>query len=83
VDPRAIVRLEGLGQLKNPMTSSGIEKCVLTEGWRTLHDQDLHNVDSSPNIMRIVKSRRMRWAGYEERIQGFGGKPEEGDHLKS
>jgi hypothetical protein len=31
--------------------------------WRKLHDE-LHNLYSSPNIVRIIKSRRMRWAGH-------------------
>jgi hypothetical protein len=34
--------------------------------WRKLHNDDLlHNLYSSPNIFRLIKSRRMRWAGHE------------------
>jgi hypothetical protein len=33
-------------------------------GWRTLHIEELHNLYSSPSIIRIIKSRRMRWAGH-------------------
>jgi hypothetical protein len=32
--------------------------------WRKLHNDELHNLYSSPNIVRVMKSRRMRWAGY-------------------
>jgi hypothetical protein len=32
-------------------------------GWRKLHNEKLYNLYSSPNIIRIIKSRRMRWAG--------------------
>jgi hypothetical protein len=32
-------------------------------GWRKLHNEDLHNLYYSPNIIIIIKSRRMRWAG--------------------
>jgi hypothetical protein len=31
---------------------------------RKLHNEELHNLYSSPNIIRIYKSRRMRWAGH-------------------
>jgi hypothetical protein len=31
--------------------------------WRKLHSGELHNLYSSPNIIRQIKSRRMRWAG--------------------
>jgi hypothetical protein len=34
----------------------------VTGGWRKLHNEELHNLYSSPSIIRIVKSRRMRWA---------------------
>jgi hypothetical protein len=30
-------------------------------GWRKLHNEELHNLYSSPSIIRIIKSRRMRW----------------------
>jgi hypothetical protein len=30
--------------------------------WRKLHSEELHNLYSSPNIIRTIKSRRMRWA---------------------
>jgi hypothetical protein len=33
--------------------------------WRKLHNEELHNLYSSPSIIRIIKSRRMRWAGHE------------------
>jgi hypothetical protein len=36
--------------------------------WRKLHNDDLHNLYSSPNIVRVIKSRSMRWAGYVARM---------------
>jgi hypothetical protein len=36
----------------------------VTGGWRKLHNEELHNLFSSPSIIRIIKSRRMRWAGH-------------------
>jgi hypothetical protein len=32
--------------------------------WRKLHNEELHNLYSSPSIIRIIKARRMRWAGH-------------------
>jgi hypothetical protein len=36
----------------------------VTGGWRKLHNEELHNFYSSPSIIRMIKSRRMRCAGY-------------------
>jgi len=35
---------------------------------RTLHNEELNDLYSSPNIVRVIKSRRMRWAGYVARM---------------
>jgi hypothetical protein len=40
------------------------------ESWRKLHNDELHSLYSSPDIVRVIKSRRMRWAGHVERIGG-------------
>jgi hypothetical protein len=37
-------------------------------GWRKLHNEELHNLYSLPSIIRIIKSRRMRWAGHVARM---------------
>jgi hypothetical protein len=37
--------------------------------WRKLHNGELHNLCSSPDIIRQIKSRRMRWAGHVERMR--------------
>jgi hypothetical protein len=57
--------------------------------WRKLHSGELHNLYSSPDIIRQIKSRRMRWAGHMERV-GEGEKctrfwsesPKGRDHLE-
>jgi hypothetical protein len=36
--------------------------------WRKLHNGELHDLYSSPSIIRIIKSRRMKWAGHVARI---------------
>jgi hypothetical protein len=38
------------------------------EGWSKLHNEELHDLYFSPNIIRIIKSRRMLWAGHLARI---------------
>jgi hypothetical protein len=45
----------------------GPKRVEVTGGWRKLHNEELHNV-SSPSIIRMIKSRRMRWAGYVARM---------------
>jgi hypothetical protein len=40
----------------------------VTGDWRKLHNEELNNLYSSPNIVRLIKSRRMRWAGYVSRM---------------
>jgi hypothetical protein len=39
----------------------GAKKDEVTGGWRKLHNEELHNLYCSPSIIRIIKSRRMRW----------------------
>jgi hypothetical protein len=36
--------------------------------WRKLHNDELHSLYSSPNIVRVIKSRRMRWDGHVARM---------------
>ena len=55
----------------------------VTAEWRKLHNEELNDLYSSPNIVRVIKSRRMRWAGHVARMEeGRGvhkvlvGKPE-------
>jgi hypothetical protein len=43
---------------------SGPRRDEVTGGWMKSHYEELHILYSSPNIIRQIKSRRMRWAGY-------------------
>jgi hypothetical protein len=40
----------------------------VTGEWRKLHNEELHNLYSSPSIIRIIRSRRMRWEGHVARM---------------
>jgi hypothetical protein len=46
----------------------GPKRDDVTGEWRKLHNEELHNLYSSPDIIRQVKSRRMRWAGHVARM---------------
>ena len=37
--------------------------------WRRLHNEELHSLYRSPNIVRVIKSRRLRWAGIVARME--------------
>jgi hypothetical protein len=37
--------------------------------WRKLHNDELHSLYSSTNIVRVIKSKRMRWAGHVVRME--------------
>jgi hypothetical protein len=46
----------------------GPRRDEVMEDWKKLHNEELHNLYSSPNIIRMVKSMRMRWAGHVARM---------------
>ena len=46
----------------------GPQRDEVTGKWRKLHNEELNNLYSSPNIVRVIKSRRMRWAGHVARM---------------
>ena len=46
----------------------GPKRDEVTGEWRTLHNEELKGLYSSPNIVRVIKSRRMRWAGHAARM---------------
>jgi hypothetical protein len=54
----------------------GPKRDGVTSEWRKLHNAELNDLYSSPNIVRVIKSRRMKWAGHvahEERMGVFDG----------
>ena len=46
----------------------GPKRDEVTGEWRKLHNEELNDLYSLPNIVRLVKSRRMRWAGHVARM---------------
>ena len=47
----------------------GPRRDEVTGEWRRLHNEKLNDLHSSPNIIRVIKSRRMRWAGHVARME--------------
>jgi len=47
----------------------GLKRDEVTREWRKLHNEELSNLYSTPNIVRVIKSRRMIWAGH---VAGMG-----------
>jgi hypothetical protein len=61
----------------------------VTGEWRRLHNKELYALYSSPNIIRVIRLRRLRWAGHVARMgesrgayRALVGKPEGGNHLE-
>jgi hypothetical protein len=46
----------------------GRKRDEVTGGWRKLHNEELHGLYSSPSIVRVIRARRMRWAGHVARM---------------
>jgi hypothetical protein len=46
----------------------GPKRDEMIGGWRKLHNEELHNLYSSPSIIRMIKSRRIRWVGHVARM---------------
>ena len=46
----------------------GPRRDEVTGEWRRWHNEELNDLYSSPNIIRVIKSRRMRWAGHVARM---------------
>jgi hypothetical protein len=49
----------------------GSDRDDVMGSWRKLHKEELHDLCSAPSIIRIIKSRRLRWVGY---VEGMGEK---------
>jgi hypothetical protein len=64
----------------------GPKRDEMVGGYRKLHNKEHHNLYSSPSIIRMIESRKIRWAwhveymGEEEQMYNSGGKTDEGEH---
>jgi hypothetical protein len=61
----------------------------VTGDWRRLHNEELHNLYAAPDVIKVVKSRRVRWAGAcsthgkdEKFVHNSGLTPKGRDHLE-
>jgi hypothetical protein len=50
----------------------GRKRDEVTGGWRKLHNEELHNFYYTPSIIRMIKTRRMRWAWHVARMRRRG-----------
>ncbi|KAJ4450518.1 hypothetical protein ANN_01945 [Periplaneta americana] len=73
--PRSTVNTFGIHDMIPKIITSSIKGKILwakrdevTEEWRKLHNTELHALYSSPDIIRNIKSRRLRWAGHVARM---------------
>jgi hypothetical protein len=57
-----------LASLLAHLVSNGPKRDGVTGAWRKLHNEELHNLYSSPSIIIVIKSRRMRWVGHVARM---------------
>jgi hypothetical protein len=64
----------------------GPKRDEVTGEWRRLHNKEVYALYSSPNIIRVIKSRRLRWAGHVARMgrvdKDLVGKPERSRQLR-
>ena len=51
----------------------GLKRDEVTREWRKLHNEELNDLYSSPNVVRVIKSRRMRWEGLVARMGEWRG----------
>jgi hypothetical protein len=51
-----------------PRRIFGPKRDEATGKWRRLHNEELNDLYSSPNVIRVIKERRMRWAGHVARM---------------
>ena len=49
----------------------GAKRAEIIGEWRKLHNAELHALYSSPNVIRNLKSRRLRWSGHVARMEQF------------
>jgi hypothetical protein len=49
---------------REPRRTFGPKWNEVIAGWRKLHNEDLYNLYSSPSIIRMITSRKMRWVGH-------------------
>jgi hypothetical protein len=61
------------GQMGNKMQKRQLKRIFGSKreedgSWIKLHNDELHSLYSSPNIVKVIKSRRMRWAGHVARM---------------
>ena len=48
----------------------GLKRDKVTGEWRKLHNEELNDLYCSPNIVRVIKSKRMRWVDHVARMEG-------------
>jgi hypothetical protein len=57
---------------ENTVLRRKFKKDEVTGDWRKLHNEELHNLYSSPNIIRMIKSGKIRCAGHVARVERKG-----------